>query len=69
MVQCSSFFCGRFQMFARNSGPQLLVGDLQLNLNLQCVVMKNAEVVFFDNFVEKSVESIVTARRKGSNQS
>jgi hypothetical protein len=40
-------------MFARNSGPDFLVGDLQLNLNLQCVVMKNAEVVLIDNFVEK----------------
>jgi hypothetical protein len=30
-------------MFARNSGPQFLVGDLQLYLNLQCVVMKNDE--------------------------
>jgi hypothetical protein len=26
----------------------------ELNLNLQCVVMKNAEVVLIDNFVEKS---------------
>jgi hypothetical protein len=41
-------------MFGRNSGPEFLVGDLQLNLNLQCVVMKNAEVVLIDNFVEKS---------------
>jgi hypothetical protein len=40
-------------MFARNSGLEFLVGDLQLNLNLQCVVIKNAEVVLIDNFVEK----------------
>jgi hypothetical protein len=41
-------------MLARNSGPEFLVGDLQLNLNLQCVMMKNAEIVLSDNFVEKS---------------
>ena len=41
-------------MFTKNSGPKFLVGDLQLNLNLQCVVMKNAEIVLSDNFVEKS---------------
>jgi hypothetical protein len=41
-------------MFARNSGPEFLVGDLQLNLHLQCVVIKNAEVGLIDNFVEKS---------------
>jgi hypothetical protein len=46
MVQCSFFVGGRFQMF--------LVGDLQLNLNLQCVVMKNEEEGLIDNFVEKS---------------
>jgi hypothetical protein len=40
-------------MFARNSGPEFLVGDLQLNLNLQCVVMKNDEERLIDNFVEK----------------
>jgi hypothetical protein len=54
MVQCSSIVGGRFQMFTKNSGPKFLVGDLQLNLNLQCVVMKNAEIVLSDNFVEKS---------------
>ncbi len=31
MFQCSSFVGGRFQMFARNSGPKFFVGDLQLN--------------------------------------
>ena len=41
-------------MFARNSGPKFLVGDLQLNLNLQCVVMKNDEEGLIDNFFEKS---------------
>jgi hypothetical protein len=41
-------------MFARNSGPEFLVEDMQLNLNLQCVVRKIAEVVLIDNFVEKS---------------
>jgi hypothetical protein len=40
-------------MFARNSGPEFLVGDLQLYLNLQCVVMKNDEEGLIDNFVEK----------------
>jgi hypothetical protein len=40
MVQCFSFVGGPFQMFARNSGPESLVGDLQLKLNLQCVVIK-----------------------------
>ena len=45
-------------MFARNSGPESLVGDLQLNLNLQCLVIKNAEVVLIDNFIKKSAESI-----------
>jgi hypothetical protein len=29
------------------------VGDLQLNLTLQCVVMKNDEEGLIDNFVEK----------------
>ena len=58
MVQCSSFVGGRFQMFARNSGPKFLVGDLQLNLNLQCLVIKNAEVVLIDNFIKKSAERI-----------
>jgi hypothetical protein len=41
-------------MFARNSGPEFLVGDLQLNLNLQCVEMKNYKEGLIDNFVEKS---------------
>jgi hypothetical protein len=41
-------------MFARNSGPEFLVGDLQLNLNLKCFVMKNDEEGLIDNFVEKS---------------
>jgi hypothetical protein len=41
-------------MFARNSGPEFLVEDMQLNLNLQCVVRKIAEVVLIHNFVEKS---------------
>jgi hypothetical protein len=41
-------------MFARHSGPDFLVGDLQLNINLQCVVMKNDEEGLIDNFVEKS---------------
>ena len=45
-------------MFAKNSGPEFLVGDFQLNLNLQCVVMKNDEEGLIDNFVEKSGESI-----------
>ena len=36
-----SFVGCRFQIFARNLGPQFLVGDLQLYLNLQSVVMKN----------------------------
>ena len=35
-------------MFARNSGPEFLVGDLR------CVVMKNDEEGLIDNFVEKS---------------
>jgi hypothetical protein len=43
-----------FQMFARNSGPESLVGDLQLNLNLQFVGLKNDEEGLIDNFVEKS---------------
>jgi hypothetical protein len=54
MVQCSSFVGCRFKMFARNSGPEFLVGNFQLNLNLQCVVMKNDEEGLIDNFVEKS---------------
>jgi hypothetical protein len=54
MVQCFFFVGGHFQMFARNSGPEFLVGDLQLNLNLQCVVMKNDERGLIDNFVGKS---------------
>jgi hypothetical protein len=41
-------------MFAINSGPEFLVGDLQFNLNLQCVGMKNDEEWLIDNFVEKS---------------
>jgi hypothetical protein len=41
-------------MFARNSGPEFLVGDLQLNLNLQCVLMKNDEKGLIEDFVEKS---------------
>ena len=45
-------------MFARNSGPEFLVGDLELNLDLQCVVMKNDEEGLIDNFVEKAAESI-----------
>jgi hypothetical protein len=51
MVQCSFFVGGRFHMFAKNSGPEFLVGDLQLKLNLQCVVMKNDEEGLIDNFV------------------
>ncbi len=35
MVQWSSFVGGRFQKFSRNSGPEFLVGDLQLNLRLR----------------------------------
>ena len=54
MVQCSSFVGFRFQMFAKNSGPEFLVGDLELNLDLQCVVMKNDEEGLIDNFVENS---------------
>jgi hypothetical protein len=46
MVQCSSFVGCRFQMFARNSGPQFLVGDLQLYLDLQCVEKKWRKVYF-----------------------
>jgi hypothetical protein len=41
-------------MFANNSEPEFLVGDLQLNLNLPCVVMKNDDEGFIDNFVGKS---------------
>jgi hypothetical protein len=37
-----------------SNGSEFLVGDLQLNLNLQCVVMKNDEEGLIDNFVEKS---------------
>ena len=40
MVQCSSFVGGRFQKFFINSGPELLVGDLQLNLRLMTTVFK-----------------------------
>jgi hypothetical protein len=54
MVQCFSIVGFRFQMFARNSGPEFLVGDFQLNLNLQCVMMKNDQEGLTDNFVEKS---------------
>jgi hypothetical protein len=54
MVQCSSFVVFRFQMFARNSESEFLVGDLQLNLNLQFFVMKNNDEGLIDNFVEKS---------------
>ena len=46
----------QFQKFARNSGLEFLVGDLQLNLNLQCVVMKNGEVVLIDNFVQHNTK-------------
>jgi hypothetical protein len=55
MVQCSSFVGGRFQKFARNAGPELLVGDFQLILRLRsvCVVMKNDKEGLIDNFVEK----------------
>jgi hypothetical protein len=41
-------------MFDRNSEPEFLVGNLQLYLNLQCVVVKNDEKGLIDNFVEKS---------------
>jgi hypothetical protein len=41
-------------MFARNSESEFLVGDLQLNLNLQFFVMKNNDEGLIDNFVEKS---------------
>jgi hypothetical protein len=54
MVQCFSFVGCRFQMFDRNSEPEFLVGNLQLYLNLQCVVVKNDEKGLIDNFVEKS---------------
>jgi hypothetical protein len=37
-----------------SNGSEFLGGDLQLNLNLQCVVMKNDEEGLIDNFVEKS---------------
>ena len=30
-----TFVGGRFQKFARNSGPEFLVGDLQLNVRLR----------------------------------
>jgi len=50
MVQCSSFVGCRFQMFARNSGPQFLVGDLQLYLNLQCVEKSGGKYILKDFF-------------------
>jgi hypothetical protein len=48
-----------FQLASRtieiiSNGSEFLVEDLQLNLNLQCVVMKNDEEGLIDNFVEKS---------------
>ena len=46
-----SFVGCRFQMFASNSGPEFLVGDLQLYLNLQSVVIKMTRI---DSFVEQS---------------
>jgi hypothetical protein len=51
MVQCSSFVGCRFQMFARNSGPQFLVGDLQLgfwrsNLDAHIFIWDKKDVVY-----------------------
>jgi hypothetical protein len=51
MVQCSSFVGCLFQMFARNSGPQFLVGDLQLYLNLQCVEKSGGKYILKNFFL------------------
>jgi hypothetical protein len=51
MFQCSSFVGYRFQMFARNSGPQFLVGDLQLYLNLQCVEKSGGNYILKNFFL------------------
>ncbi len=41
-----------------SNGPKFLVGDLQLNLNLQCVVMKNDEEGLII-LLKKAAESII----------
>ena len=48
------FFKQNYQSTQPSHFSSQHIGDLQLNLNLQCVEMKNYKEGLIDNFVEKS---------------